>query len=146
LISQGEDVFGEFGLHLVAALFCASLPECYAVAKGAHVLVFTARMSKHPFRRIVETAQFVIDVMSPDGLGEYGMGLRTAQKIRLMHAAIRHLCKTQADWNPDCGEPINQEDLAGTLMTFSTVALALAGASSHIRSVRRPTPARSAPR
>jgi hypothetical protein len=39
-----------------------------------------------------------------------------------MHAAIRHLLlhSTRAPWDlADLGVPINQEDLAGTLMTFS---------------------------
>jgi hypothetical protein len=53
--------------------------------------VYTHRLINHPFRRIVETAQFVLDVMAPDGLGHSGRGVRSAQKVRLMHAAIRHL-------------------------------------------------------
>ena len=123
LVRAGEEVFGEFGPQIVMALFCASLPECYAAAKGAHVLGMTARMQKQPFRRIIETGQFLIDVMAPGGLSADGRGLRAAQKVRLMHAAVRHMCRSDPEWNHDWGEPINQEDLVGTLMTFSTVAL-----------------------
>jgi hypothetical protein len=123
LILAGEEVFEEFGPHIVASLFCASLPECYAAAKGAHVLALTARMQQAPFRRILETGQFIFDVMGPGGLSEDGKGLRTAQKVRLMHAGVRHMCKTDPSWQMEWGEPINQEDLAGTLMTFSTVVL-----------------------
>jgi hypothetical protein len=48
--------------------------------------------------------------------------VRTAQKVRLMHAAIRHLIVTdqRVPWPlADLGVPINQEDLLGTLMTFA---------------------------
>jgi uncharacterized protein (DUF2236 family) len=123
LLAKGEEVFMAYGLHIVAALFFSSLPECYAGAKGAHALAITARLSKRPYRRIVETAQFIIDTMSPGGLGPEGAGIRSAQKVRLMHAAVRHMCNTQPHWDPTWGKPINQEDLAGTLMTFSTVVL-----------------------
>jgi uncharacterized protein (DUF2236 family) len=123
LITQGEEVFMAYGLHIVVALFLSSLPECYAGANGAHALAITARLSKRPYRRIVETAQFVVDVMAPGGLGPEGAGIRSAQKVRLMHAAVRHRCTTQPGWDPAWGKPINQEDLAGTLMSFSTVVL-----------------------
>ena len=40
-----------------------------------------------------------------------------------MHAAVRHLAPTSPAWRPDSGLPVNQEDLAGTLMAFSWIAL-----------------------
>jgi hypothetical protein len=41
------------------------------------------------------------------------------RKVRLIHAAIRHFIK-QAGWDQEeFGEPVNQEDMALTLMTFS---------------------------
>jgi ER-bound oxygenase mpaB/B'/Rubber oxygenase, catalytic domain len=123
LIVEGERLFMERGPHIVAGLFCSSLPDCYASAKGAQVLAMTARLTQRPYRRIVETAQFVVDVMSPGGLAPGGRGIRTAQKVRLMHAGVRRLCESQPQWHPDWGRPINQEDLAGTLMTFATVVL-----------------------
>lgn len=123
LIVEGEQVFMEHGVHMVAALFLSSLPECYAGAKGAEVLARTARLMKQPYRRIVETAQFLVDVMSPGGLASGGAGIRSAQKVRLVHAGVRHLCERRGEWDAEWGRPINQEDLAGTLMTFSTVVL-----------------------
>jgi hypothetical protein len=63
----------------------------------------------------------VLDVMAPGGMAPGGRGIRTAQKVRLMHAAVRHILQHDPDqpWDPAFGVPINQEDLAGTLMTFS---------------------------
>ncbi|WP_224242737.1 oxygenase MpaB family protein [Hyalangium gracile] len=123
LVQQGEELFGRYGPHIIVALFCASLPSCYAAAKGVRVLHLTARLETDPARRIMETAQMIVDVMTPGGLAQGGQGLRSAQKVRLMHAAVRHLIHRSGHWNPAWGQPINQEDMAGTLLTFSTVVL-----------------------
>ena len=40
-----------------------------------------------------------------------------------MHAAVRHLVRASAAYDPEWGVPVNQEDLAGTLLTFSVVVL-----------------------
>jgi hypothetical protein len=74
-------------------------------------------------KRLVETAQFVVNVMSPGGLAPEGNGIVTAQKIRLIHATIRYYIN-KGEWDTEeLGEPINQEDLAGTLMAFGPLVL-----------------------
>lgn len=124
LIRVGEEAFGEHGASMVCGLFCSALPHAYAAHRGARVLIETGRMVDDFTRRIVETAQFVMDVMAPGGLGPTGRGLRTAQKVRLIHAAVRHLILTRRSWSTaELGVPVNQEDLAGTLLTFSIVIL-----------------------
>ena len=75
---------------------------------------------------MVETGQFLIDTLNVGGLDEHGKGRRTIQRVRLMHAAVRHLIKARNEmtpgmWHPDWGTPINQEDLSGTLLAFSYV-------------------------
>jgi hypothetical protein len=107
-------------------LFCSSLPQAYAAARGAHVIIQTQGMTRHVKQRIFETAQFLFDAMDVGALEPTGRGVRTIQKMRLMHAAVRHLLLTRAApaWDVGrYGQPINQEDLAGTLMTFSVVTL-----------------------
>ncbi len=61
--------------------------------------------------------------MSSEGLASDGRAIRTAQKIRLIHASVRHLLlHHHPDWDSEkVGYPINQEDMAGTLMTFSLI-------------------------
>ena len=61
----------------------------------------------------------IFDAMSVGGLEPGGRGIRSVQKVRLMHAAVRCLIQRSGQWNAEWGAPINQEDLAGTLMTFS---------------------------
>lgn len=121
-IAAGERVFATHGPEILLVLCCSSLPSAYAAGRGVQVLYRTSYLAKRPTRRLFETAQMIIDVMSPGGLGPNGKGLRTAQKVRLMHAAIRHLIQHDPGrpWPLDAyGVPINQEDLLGTLMTFS---------------------------
>jgi hypothetical protein len=46
------------------------------------------------------------------------------QKVRLMHATIRYYVKKKGEWDvPVFGEPVNQEDLAMTHLSFSFVVL-----------------------
>jgi hypothetical protein len=125
VVERGEDVFGEFGPEILMVLGFYSLPAAYAARKGVQVLYRTAYLEKRPVRRVFETTQMVVDVMAKGGLERGGKGLRTAEKVRLMHAAVRHLLTSDPSrpWDPSFGVPINQEDLAGTLMTFSWVVL-----------------------
>jgi hypothetical protein len=134
-IKVGEQVFAEFGPEIFMLLNVSSLPMCYTCAKGAQVLFDTGRLMTHhkdmdPLaRRLMETGQMIFNVMSPGGLSADGTGLVTIQKVRLIHASIRYYLKYQASKNGfqwdahDLGEPINQEDLAGTLMSFAPVIL-----------------------
>jgi hypothetical protein len=125
----GERLFREFGPEILVILGCYSLPAAYAATKGVKVLAATGYLESNPTRRLAETTQMVVDVLSPGGLGIHGKGVRTAQKVRLMHATIRHLLLkpdrgSQEAWKTQAlGVPINQEDLAGTLMTFSCLVL-----------------------
>jgi hypothetical protein len=127
-IKRGQQLFETWGLEIACCLFCASLPSAYAAAKGVQVLHLTARLVTDARRRVMETGQFLIDVATVGGLDENGKGRRTIQRVRLMHAAVRHLIKARNEltpgiWHPDWGTPINQEDLAGTRMSFSYVFL-----------------------
>jgi mpaB/rubber oxygenase-like protein len=123
-IEAGEKLFWRHGPKLVMVLHCYSLPFCYCGGNGAQVLNLTTRLESNPTRRILETAQLLVDVMQPGGLtGPQGRGRRTLQKVRLMHAAVRRLAKAAPTWQASWGLPINQEDLGGTLMAFSWVGL-----------------------
>lgn len=114
-----EELFADQGMLICLSLICASLPECYANANGVHALRMTARLKDDTRRRVAETAQMVLDVNAVGGFGPNGKGIRTIQKVRLMHATIRHFLLASTEWKPEWGQPINQEDMAMTLMTFS---------------------------
>jgi len=123
-IETGQQVFWKYGPRLILILHCYALPFCYVGQNGVQVLALTGRLSSNSTRRILETAQLLVDVMSPGGLtGSEGRARRTIQKVRLMHAAVRHLVKKYPAWKDEFGLPVNQEDLTGTLMAFSWISL-----------------------
>jgi hypothetical protein len=99
---------------------------------GTEVLAYTKFLQVDPTRRVRETAQMVMDVMVPGGLTPGGRGVRATMKVRVMHAIVRHMIRNDpgAAANPadpalqaKFGLPINQEDMAYTLMTFSYVVI-----------------------
>lgn len=136
-VRHAEDFFLLYGVSSATLLACASLPECYTMKYGTEVLCFTKFLQLDPARRIRETAQMIMTVMCPGGLvtrvdAPSGVGVHTTQKVRLMHAVIRHMIGETAGGpghladpaaNPAYGQPINQEDLVFTLMTFSFVGV-----------------------
>jgi ER-bound oxygenase mpaB/B'/Rubber oxygenase, catalytic domain len=134
-IKRGQQLYETWGVLITLCLFCASLPASYAAADGVKVLYLTAQLDTNTRRRVMETGQFLIDVLAVGGLDdEHGKGRRTIQRVRLMHAAVRHLIMERSKqgappvcgdepplWHEDWGTPINQEDLAGTRLAFSYI-------------------------
>jgi len=128
-IVLAQQAFTAIGPAFILSYFCKSLPECYACGNGAEILFKTGRLTKHTRRRVAQTAQFVLDVMSPGGLEPGGRGLATALKVRLMHASVRfYFLREVKSGNIEydvvtTGYPINQEDLLGTMLAFSSVVI-----------------------
>ncbi|MDH6127389.1 oxygenase MpaB family protein [Kitasatospora sp. GP82] len=121
LMDRGHALLGRYQPQIVSILLCASLPLCYGCGNGAQVLYRSQRLTSGVYRRLMETSQFVVDVLDTGGLGPGGRGLRSAQKIRLLHATMRYHVARLDNWNAEWGLPVNQEDLAGTLMSFAVV-------------------------
>ena len=128
MVNEAEQFFLLYGLASATLLACASLPQCYVMKYGTEVLAFTKFLQVHPTRRIRETAQMVMDVMVPGGLRPMGRGVRATMKVRVMHAIVRNMflkdqTEASAPLDPGFGQPINQEDMVYTLMTFSYVVV-----------------------
>jgi hypothetical protein len=134
LIAKGERLFEAYGPEIFMLLNVSSLPMCYCCGNGAQVLFDTGRLltsrngNVDPLaRRLMETAQMIVNVHSTGGLAPAGRGIVTMQKVRLIHASIRYFLKHGQAGTPwdaaKLGEPINQEDLTGTLMSFGPVIL-----------------------
>lgn len=122
-ITQAEDFFARNGMLIGMSLLFSSLPMCYACSKGVQVLHLTARLETDARRRVAETSQMIIHIMVPGGLSPAGRGIAEGQKVRLMHAAVRHLIGESGQWDAGWGSPINQEDMAGTLQSFAYLPL-----------------------
>lgn len=144
-MEEAAAIFREYGLLCFSLLGCYSLPMLYTCGNGGtQVLINSNQLTNHVYRRILETAQFMIDVMSVGGLSPDGRGLHAIQRVRLMHAAIRTLIQTDQQghideqpatqlgqvlhrchnaWQPEWGVPINQETMGATILTFSYIII-----------------------
>ena len=123
-VDRASALFTEHGVTISLILSTAALVECYAAVKGVKVLTFSYRLGQNAYRRVAESAQFVILVMAPGGLYQGGQGIKAIQKVRLIHSAIRYLVSSSGRWpEAEFGTPICQEDLLGTLMAFSHIVL-----------------------
>lgn len=141
-LELAEKLLNSHGILIFLLLSWASLPECYVDRLGMPVLFLTQKLNVDISRRVIETCKYVVDVLSRDGFKPTGRGLDSARKVRLMHAAVRHLIlNTPAErlaeglppdvakvfaennWKQEMGLPINQEDLAYTLQTFGWVCV-----------------------
>lgn len=119
LLRRGHDFFARHTPDLLMMLGLLSLPYDYAAADGAQVLYLSERLRNDPGKRLAETGQYVLDVGSKDAFGPKGKAICSAQKVRLIHAAIRYHLLKGDQWNPDWGQPVNQEDMAGTNLSMS---------------------------
>ncbi len=133
-IEIAQNVYLRFAPQIAIVLNFKALPLCYVCKNGAKVLTATGRLTggdkdiARTMRRLFETSQMVINVMSPGGFDVEGKGIITVKKVRLYHAAIRYFL-LHPKYNPHgwdvetFGKPINQEEMAGTLMAFSALVL-----------------------
>ncbi len=138
-VVRGQQFFNRLVAHHFSALYLASLPNSYAAAKGVQVLRMTGRLQTDTERRLNETAQLLMDLSAPDALCVNGTGIDRILHVRLMHAAVRWMIlhhpsvvrvndtapplveSNELIWSTSWGVPINQEDLAGTWLTFTSV-------------------------
>jgi uncharacterized protein (DUF2236 family) len=142
-IGRAEQLTLDYGVLCAGALYTSGLPTCYSSRGIAAVLATTLRLEREEliWRRLIETGQFVFNVSDAGGLSG-GHGVRTIQQVRLMHAAVRHLILTRPggrassadapalgrsllamEWDDTLGHPVNQVELAWTLLTFSLSVL-----------------------
>jgi hypothetical protein len=123
LMSRGYDFFAAHAEAIMNLLGLLSLPYCYAAADGAMVLQLSERMQKDTGRRLNETAAFIWDVMAPDAFEKDGKGFLRILQVRLQHAAARYYSAASGKWDPIWGIPLNQEDMAGTNLSFSLIVI-----------------------
>jgi mpaB/rubber oxygenase-like protein len=129
LVAAGQRVFNDWCLELTVALYCRSLPEAYASGRGAAVLAaasdfYIASRVQH---RISMTGQMLLDITQPGGLVPGAAGYLAVRRVRLLHACVRALLllgtSNGTPWPvAERGVPINQEDLLGTQLAFTTAA------------------------
>ncbi len=135
-LEKGAAFFKQHGPWITFALGARSLLKQYAHTKAIEVLRLTTLLVKHVNRRIMETMQFVLDVMTTgwtttadDGSVKLNLqhpGFLSVKKLRLVHAMVRYrLMHGMYDTSlgiydeSHLGHPINQEDMVFAIHTFS---------------------------
>ncbi|MCE2957831.1 MAG: DUF2236 domain-containing protein [Flammeovirgaceae bacterium] len=135
-LTRGQLLFKLYALEMMALLGAMSLPYCYAASPGNKALYLSDKMRNAPGKRLMDTASFVIAVLTPNSFGEHSTATIHINKVRLIHALSRYYVQKLPSWNMDWGVPINQEDMAGTNLAFSYVILLGMQQSGYILSDR----------
>lgn len=114
------------GVMLRNATLCAlilllkSLPAGYAAPRLSEVLNMTGNLQKRPYRRALGVLQMLVNISQPNAFEPGGPAIVTAQKLRLLHAGIRHVVGQHMPvFATRWGTPVSQLDMAFTIMTFS---------------------------
>jgi hypothetical protein len=115
--------FIDNNVHISTALSFAAMPACYAIPHVARLLSATHSL-EYPSRRMAETGQFTVYLMQPDAFEAGSRFIPAAQKVRLLHASIRHHLRREGRWDvAGLGTPICQEDMIGAQLLFSLQVL-----------------------
>ena len=123
LMKSGAAFYARHSEIIMSLLGLLSLPYCYTAANGAMVLYLSERIRKQTTKRLYDTAIFVWEVMAPDAFGKDGNAYEEILKVRIMHAAVRYYTLQSGKWNDAWGLPVNQEDMAGTNLSFSLIVI-----------------------
>ncbi|MBO0930047.1 oxygenase MpaB family protein [Fibrella aquatilis] len=99
-----------------------SLPYTYLGANGVQLLWLTERIRTDTARRLQETGDWVFAVNNPKNwVGT--TAIYYTLKIRLIHAAARWFAHQSGRWDDVWGVPVCQEDMVGTIGSFSYIVL-----------------------
>lgn len=110
------------GLVGSAVLTYRSLIAGYASPAGNKPLALSGRLTQYAGRRLAETGRFVQHLTQPNGVAPFSRGWVSVLRVRLMHAQMRRLLLTTTEYRvADWGLPINQADMAATILLFSQV-------------------------
>ena len=129
-IERGQNVFLAYAGSMGITLFYKSLVAGFSIPKIAAVIRSTGYLAppskpEQVQQRLLDTGQLISACVGHgiDALLPGGDGWRTAIHVRVLHAKVRRAIlrkQGKRKWDLEkYGIPINQEDMAGTLLAFS---------------------------
>jgi hypothetical protein len=129
-IKAGQEVFCAYAGSMALSLFYRSLVPGFSLPKIASVLEATRYLAPPSTReqvtaRLTDTgAMLAVCARNHDSVLPGGDGWKTTLRVRVLHAKVRKALLANKQWNRDeLGVPINQEDMAATLLAFSSNAM-----------------------
>jgi hypothetical protein len=123
--AAAQELFARYSTEICAALLLAALPQTYATRWGPQVLVATGGLVTDVRRRVQGTAEYLVDVLMPEPATSgreatarpWARAATASVTVRCVHHAIRVGVGRIGGEGNDV--PLNQEDLLGTLLTFT---------------------------
>jgi hypothetical protein len=104
-------------------LFSISLLAGYLSSGVTKTLAATGELEAMAPRRVAETSEFIESLYASGTLGRDSAGFKNTIRVRLMHAFVRDKL-LRSGWDTSrWGMPINQADMAGTVLSFSVTYL-----------------------
>lgn len=123
-VARGAQVMLGNATLVALALLLKSLPAGYAAPRLATVLQMSGNMEKRAYRRSLGVLQMLVNVSRRDAFTEGGAAVVTGQKLRLLHAGVRHVVRARLPhYEARFGTPISQLDMTYTIMTFSVMVV-----------------------
>ena len=122
-LQRGQDVFLKYSAAMGISLYYRSLVAGFSIPKIAAVITRTGYLVGSPDRvktRLLDTGALMAACMtgSVDSLRPDAQGWKAALQVRVLHAKCRRAL-LKRKWDGDTlGIPINQEDMAATLLAF----------------------------
>lgn len=124
IIRRGQLMFWKYSSTCLMGLLYFSLIGGFAAPKIIKTLDETKYITKsnNTWKRLNETLEMVIDCMETNALNINGAGFKSVLKVRLLHSKVRLMIRKSSHWDQhadNLGIPINQEEMAATLLSFS---------------------------
>lgn len=123
-VERGAALFSRAGVATLYIGRDVALIGGYQASAFNKTLILTGALQKGPTRRFAETARWALDCTGEGGLARFGAGYRATLHVRLIHALVRRHVRALPAWRmAEWGLPINQPDMAATLLGALTVPL-----------------------
>jgi hypothetical protein len=120
----GARTYQRTGQSMMLVLSAWSLMNGYHSSAAVKPLMYTRQLDAQAPRRLAETGRFLVETCQDGGLERFAPGLMSAVRVRMMHALVRQMILRGGEWRTeDWGVPINQGDMAGTILEFSLLLL-----------------------
>jgi hypothetical protein len=138
-LARGGQAFLRNAVPAVVVLLASSLPRGYAAPCLCEILSISRDLERHPYQRLMGVVQLLLNVSDETAFAPNGRAVVTAQKLRLLHAGVRHVAaKYRPHYQARFGVPVNHEDRLATIMAFSYLVV------EGVRRLGTPFPAEEA--
>lgn len=120
-IRRAQKLFWIYHVPISICLFHGSLAGGFAADRMNQILIKTGHLSSPSIvrKRVLETAQMIMDIMQPGGLEVGSQGWKSVLLTRLIHAHVRERLRTKVNDSV----PVNQADMLATIAGFQAVVV-----------------------